>query len=79
MPLSRRDPANLWDMLPAAEKVQRFLKSKSFEDFLRDEMLRDAVERNLEIIGEAARRLSEEVKQEHPESPGARLSRSEMS
>ena len=66
MPLSWRDPANLFDILEAAEKVQRFLKNKTFEDFLRDDMLRAAVERNLEIVGEAARRVSEEVKQEHP-------------
>ena len=32
-------------------------------------MLRAAVERNLEIIGEAARRTSEELKQGHPEIP----------
>ncbi len=69
MPLSRRDPANLWDMLEAAEKVQEFLKDTTFEDFMREDMRRAAVERNLEIIGEAARRVSEELKQEHPEIP----------
>jgi uncharacterized protein with HEPN domain len=73
MPLSWRDPANLWDMLVAAEKVQRFLESKTFEDFLKDEMLRAAVERNLEIVGEAARRVSEELKQEHPEIPWSQI------
>ena len=69
MLLNRRDPANLWDMLEAAEKVQEFLKDKTFEDFMIDDMRRAAVERNLEIIGEAARRISEELKQEHPEIP----------
>lgn len=69
MPLSRRDPANLWDMLEAAEKVQEFLEGKTFEDFIQEDMRRAAVERNLEIIGEAARRISEELKQEHPEIP----------
>jgi uncharacterized protein with HEPN domain len=69
MPFSRRDPANLWDMLKAAEKVQEFLEGKTFEDFMRDDMRRAAVERNLEIIGEAARRISEGLKQEHPEIP----------
>jgi uncharacterized protein with HEPN domain len=36
-------------------------------------MLRAAVERNLEIIGEAARRLSEELRQEHSEIPWRRI------
>jgi len=69
MPLSWRDPANLWDMLQAAERVQDFLKNKNFDDFLTDDLLRAAVERNLGIIGEAARRISEEFKLEHPEIP----------
>jgi uncharacterized protein with HEPN domain len=73
MPLSKRDPANLYDILEASEKVQKYLKDKTYEDYLRDEMLRDAVERNLGIIGEAARRISEEVKQEHPEIPWRKI------
>jgi len=73
MPLSRRDPANLFDMLEASEKVQRFLKDKTFEDFLKDDMLQAAVERNIGIIGEAARRISEDLKQEHPEIPWRKI------
>ena len=60
-------------MLQAAEKVQKFLEGKTFEDFIQDDMRQAAVERNLEIIGEAARRVSEELKQEHPEIPWKRI------
>jgi uncharacterized protein with HEPN domain len=73
MPLSKRDPANLWDMLEAAEKIQLFLTGKTFEDFLQDDMLRAAVERNLGIIGEEARRVSEEVKREYAEIPWRKI------
>lgn len=73
MPLSWRDPANLWDMLQAAEKVQHFIKDKTFEDFMKDDLLRSAIERNLEIIGEAARRTSEELKKEHPGIPWRKI------
>ena len=51
-----RDAAYLLDMLQAAEKVSRFVKGMKFEEFTTDEVLRDAVERNAEIIGEAARK-----------------------
>jgi uncharacterized protein with HEPN domain len=73
MPLNQRDPAYLFDMLEASEKITLYLENKNFEDFLRDEMLQDAVERNLGVIGEAARRISDNLKQEHPEIPWRRI------
>jgi uncharacterized protein with HEPN domain len=73
MLLSKRDPANLWDMLEASAIIQSFLKNQTFQGFLADDMLRAAVERNLGIIGEAARRISEEFEQEHPEIPWRKI------
>lgn len=43
----------LWDALQAASRVQRFAGGKTFDDYLADEVLRSAVERQLEIVGEA--------------------------
>ena len=59
-----RDRARLWDMLDAARAISGFVKGRDLERFLADRMLRNAVERNLEIIGEAARRVSPETRQE---------------
>jgi uncharacterized protein with HEPN domain len=39
----------------------------SFDAFLKDERTYDAVIRNLEIIGEAARNVSAEFQTDHPE------------
>lgn len=43
----------LWDAQRAAERIARFAAGRSFDDYLADEMLRAAVERQFEIIGEA--------------------------
>ena len=48
----------LWDVREAAERINRFTSDRSFDDYLRDEMLRAAVERQFEIIGEALSQLS---------------------
>ena len=47
----------LWDMHNAARRIGDFTDGKSFDDYLRNEMLRSAVERQFEIIGEAMTRL----------------------
>jgi len=47
----------LWDALQAAERVARFTCSKTFDDYLADELLRSGVERQLAIVGEALARL----------------------
>ena len=47
----------LWDMRSAIERIQRFAAGKSFEDYVADDMLRSAIERQFEIIGEAMTRL----------------------
>lgn len=68
-----RDAAYLLDMLQAAEKVRRFVKGVKQEEFVQDEVLRDAVERNIEITGEAARKVSEAFKSKHPEIPWRKM------
>ncbi|HKX08963.1 MAG TPA: HepT-like ribonuclease domain-containing protein [Stellaceae bacterium] len=54
----RRDPKSLlWDALDAANAVASFTARKSFDDLENDALLRSAVERKLEIIGEALSQL----------------------
>jgi uncharacterized protein with HEPN domain len=65
----RGDLAFLWDMLDAARAIQEFVAGKKLEEYARDRMMRGAVERHIEIIGEAARNLSESLRGEHPEIP----------
>ena len=69
MPPESRDPAYLWDMLEAAKRILEFTRQTTFEQYARNEMMQSAVERQLEIIGEAARRVSDTFKAAHPEIP----------
>ena len=67
MPPESNDPGLLFEMLGAAEAVVRFVSSRTREDYDSDEMLRAAVERKVEIIGEACRGLSKHLRADHPE------------
>ena len=55
-------------ILECAEKIERFTGAGKGH-FLRDAMVQDAVLRNFEIIGEAAKRLDESYRAAHPEIP----------
>jgi uncharacterized protein with HEPN domain len=60
------DEIRLRHMLDAANKAMAFVKGRSRYELGSDEMLALAVTRLLEILGEAARGLSEEFKKRNP-------------
>jgi uncharacterized protein with HEPN domain len=55
--ISNRAAKFLWDVQQATERVMRFTAGRSFADYLADDMLSAAVERQFQIIGEALRGL----------------------
>ena len=65
----RRDDAYLLDILIAARRARRFLEDLTWEEFAHSELHQDAVMRPLAIIGEAARRVSQETRDAHPQIP----------
>jgi uncharacterized protein with HEPN domain len=69
MPPEDRDPALLWDMLEAARQIQEFVSGVTLEQYREQLMLRRAVERSIEIIGEAARGVSNTFKARHSDIP----------
>ena len=65
-----RDPSlYLEDILEAGEKIFRFCEGLDEAAFLEDDLVSDAVLRNLEIIGEAAKRIPEAWRSQTPEVP----------
>jgi uncharacterized protein with HEPN domain len=69
MPPEERDKAYLWDMLDAAQAIAEFVWERSYAEYLSNRMMRGAVERHIEIIGEAARRVSEATREANPDIP----------
>jgi len=64
-----RDLSLLWDMLEAAKDVVSFTKDVKYIDFETDKKLRYAVERQILVIGEAAKHVSEGTKNAYPDIP----------
>ena len=68
-----RDAAYLWDMLDAARAVEGFVAGVGAEEYGKNRQLQYAVERALEIIGEAARRVSEACRATQPAIPWVQM------
>ncbi|MBI3802038.1 MAG: DUF86 domain-containing protein [Deltaproteobacteria bacterium] len=68
-----RDDAYLLDILNAARKVSQFITGATEEEFERNELLQSATMRQLGIIGEAARKVSQETRNAHSEIPWSEM------
>ena len=64
-----RDAALLWDMREATREILEFVQDITFADFENKKIVRYAVERQILVIGETAKRLSDTFKSKHPEIP----------
>ncbi len=69
MHLEDRDAGYLWDMPDSAKTISNFVSGVSFNQYMPNRHLQLAVERALEIIGEAARRVSKGFQDEHSDIP----------
>ena len=65
--MSRNEIMYLMDMTESCEKVLRFTHGLTQAEFTADEKTYDAVVRNLEIVGEAAKQVSQEVRTKLPQ------------
>ncbi|MGQ9592252.1 MAG: HepT-like ribonuclease domain-containing protein [Planctomycetota bacterium] len=66
--MSKDSRVYLAHILECLEKIERFTAGGG-EAFLADELVQDAVLRNFEVIGEAAKRLDDAYRAAHPEIP----------
>lgn len=71
---AKGDRLRLAHILESALLISRWLEGVEKDRFLEDELLQEAVIRRLEVIGEAAKNVSPELKERHPEVPWREMS-----
>jgi uncharacterized protein with HEPN domain len=64
------------DLLSCIERIQEYTSVMSFDDLYIDSKTRDAVLRNIMVIGEAANRMPNEFRIQHPEIEWSKIIRS---
>lgn len=63
--MSRTYNIYLLDIIKAITRIETYLQDTTLIEFENDEMRFDAVIRNLEVIGEAVKRVPESIRQRH--------------
>jgi len=53
------------DMLECIERIEKYVSGLSYDDFIKDDKTKDAVVRNLEIIGEAANQIPVDIRKRY--------------
>lgn len=69
----RQDFELLCDIKEAIQRVSTYIGELSYDEFIKDKKTQDAIVRSLEIIGEATKNLSVELKKKHRDIPWKEL------
>lgn len=67
--MKKEDLIYLDHILNGIEKISEYMKDVQFAAFIKDEEKQDAVIRKIEVIGEATKKLSKELKETYPDVP----------
>ncbi|MBM7624931.1 DUF86 domain-containing protein [Sporohalobacter salinus] len=67
--MKKNNQLYLNDILNAIIKIKEFTKGMDLENFLKNEMAQSAVIRKLEIVGEAANKVSKDLRNEYDNIP----------
>lgn len=65
----------LEDMQESMERIARYCAGLDFEQFCATELVVDAVVRNIEVIGEAAKKIPPLIQQRYPQVPWSQMYR----
>lgn len=71
--MSRDPKLYLEDMLEAARRITRYVRGRDREALIADTLTLDAILRNLEVLGEAAKQVPEAMRRQAPEIDWRRI------
>lgn len=63
----------LQDILTSVKNIEEYIQGLNFEEFIKDQKTIDAVVRNFEIIGEAARNIPQDLTSKYPDLPWSKM------
>jgi uncharacterized protein with HEPN domain len=66
---ARRDSQYLADILEAIQHVLEYTCELTYDEFLHSSLVQDAVLRNIQVIGEATKKLSAGLQAKHTQTP----------
>ncbi len=72
--MKRGDILFIEDILECMQKIETYISELNYQSFIENQMAQDAVIRNLEVMGEAATKISNEVKLNYSEVPWKQMS-----
>lgn len=64
--MQRAPKVFLEDIYNAAEKIEKFTEGLSFDDFVDNDLVCDAVIKNILVIGEATKNIPDQIRKEYP-------------
>jgi len=76
MSSKRREIDYLKDIIECINKIEEYIDNILYSDFLNDTKTQDAVIRNIEIIGEAAKNISSRIKEKYCDIDWGKMARS---
>jgi uncharacterized protein with HEPN domain len=71
--MSRDYRLYLEDILESCRRINRYTAGMSFDHFVKNSLVYDAVLRNIEIIGEAIKQVPEKIRTQYPELDWRRI------
>jgi uncharacterized protein with HEPN domain len=61
------------DILESINRIENYTADLDYDDFIKNDLVKDAVLRNLEVIGEAAKNIPDEVREVFTDIPWRRI------